>query len=159
VNILALDLGTDTGFAYGDSVPVVGTWKLATAKEIRSWGLARITRRADPRIYRLFLKLKQVVFTPDVVIFEDVQFQTYTYQTQLWASFRAAIWCAFPNTLIDCVPVQTLKRFATGSGGANKEKMAEALYRLSPNWKFANLTDDAVDAIWLWRWAKQHIKI
>ena len=160
MKVLALDLGTDTGFAYGDSrnpVPEVGHWTLASKKEITDWGKNRMARRSDPRIFRLHLQVQN--FAPDLVIFEDVQFQTYTYQTQLWASLRAAVWCAFPRTLFECVPVVTLKKFATGHGFADKEKMMNALLKLSPAFNRATLTDDEADAAWLWLWAKKHVSL
>ena len=159
--VLALDLGTDTGYALGESTqssPTLGHWTLATKKEITQWGQNRLSRRADPRIFRLFLHLQNISPSPDLVVFEDVQFQTYTFQTQLWSSLRAAIWCALPTTLTDCVPVATLKKFATGSGFADKEKMMNSLLRHSPSVNRATLTDDEADAAWLWHWAVKHHK-
>ena len=162
MKILALDLGTDTGYAYGDTAqktPTLGHWNLATAKEVTAWGKTRLTRRSDPRIHRLHERLQHWTAAPnipDLVIFEDVQFQTYTFQVQLWSSFRAAVWLTFPNTLIDCVPVATLKKFATGSGFAKKENMMAALLKLSPSVNGATLTDDEADAAWLWHWAAKH---
>lgn len=160
MNILALDLGTTTGYAYGDSKansPSFGHWRLGTAKEIKDWGQTRLTRRSDPRVFRLFLKAQNISPLPDLIVFEDVQFQTFTYQTQLWASFRAAIWCAFPTTVIDCVPVGTLKMFATGNGRADKKQMIDALLKLSGQKTYSNITHDEADAVWLWYWAKKHI--
>jgi len=160
-SILALDLGTDTGYAFGseDSNLEVGTWKLGTAKEIAEWGMTRLRRRCDPRVPRLFQKLKSQ-FSPDIFIFEDVEFQSSTYQTQLWSSLRGAVWCAFEVSnalIIECVPVGTLKKFATGSGNATKPMMESSLFRLYPEWKSAKLSDDAIDALWLWKWAQIHL--
>lgn len=93
----------------------------------------------------------------DLVVFEDVQFQSSTMQTQLWASWRTAVWLAFPKTLIDCVPVGTLKKFATSNGGATKEQMSAALKRQHPGRWNANLDDNTIDAIWLWLWAQKNL--
>lgn len=160
MNILALDLGTDTGYAYGntsDPRPQVGHWTLATPEEITRWGKTRITRREDPRISRLFDLLGS--FRPTLVVFEDVQFQTFTKQTQLWSSLRAAVWLAFRDKVIDCVDVSTLKKFATGHGFADKVQMIDALLKLSPGIGGATLTHDEADAAWLWYWAKKHINL
>lgn len=158
--ILTLDLGTDTGYALGYNRESLGAgaWKLGTVKEITHWGKSRLSRRCDPRVTRLFNATYSM--TPGLVVFEDVQFASSTYQVQLWASLRAAIWCRFgsdPNVIIECVPTGTLKKFATGHGGATKEMMEASLFRQHPKWKSAKLSDDAIDALWLWYWAEQHL--
>lgn len=164
-SILALDLGTHTGYALSSASRgfVVGTWALACPKQITLWGKTRMTRRCDPRVSLFHSTLRSLKASSDLeqVVFEDVQFSSSTYQTQLWASFRATIWCVFgsePGVLIECVPTGTLKKFATGHGGATKEMMESALFRSHPEWKSANLSDDAIDALWLWYWADRHLK-
>lgn len=157
---LALDLGTDTGYAVDDGFGKlsVGAWKLGSARAITEWGKTRMTRRCDPRVLLLYRSLCRMF--PEIVIFEDVQFASSTYQVQLWSSLRAAIWCAYgarSNVTIECVPTGTLKKFATGDGRATKEMMAAALYRLWPERKSDNLSDDAIDALWLWHWAAKHL--
>ncbi len=160
MKILALDLGTSAGYAHNLFDPEeveAGAWQLATPKEVAAWGKNRLTRRRDPRIERLHNLLSKLP-RPDVICYEDVQFSSYTKQVQLWSSFRAAVWLAFPaDTFIECVPVGTLKKFATGSGSADKDAMAAALYRHQPELKKAGLNDDAVDAVWLFNWAVQNL--
>jgi Holliday junction resolvasome RuvABC endonuclease subunit len=161
-NILALDLGTDTGWAMNcGSILQAGTWNLASPAEIKQWGLDRMRRRRDPRVTRFFDTLRKVEADchVDIVVFEDVQFSTYTAQTQLWSSFRSAVWLAFREPIIiECVPVGTLKQFATGSFRATKEMMQRSLFRFAPRWKSATLlNDDAVDALWLWYWAESRL--
>lgn len=161
MNILALDLGTHTGYCHTSPVAggvVAGTWDLANKKEIAAWNKNRLIRRRDPRISRFAEKLAVVDPRPDVVVFEDVQFQTYTYQTQLWASFRAAVWLSFPApVIVDCVPVQTLKQFATGWGGADKEKMMLALRKKYPEWAGVEMDDNEADAIWIYKWTEHNL--
>jgi Holliday junction resolvasome RuvABC endonuclease subunit len=160
-SILALDLGTKTGYAWTNPFGLLspGTWTLGTNAEIKTWGLNRMRRRLDPRITRLFDAIDPLCF--DIVIFEDVQFSSTTLQTQLWASLRAAVWLAAakrsPVPVVECVNTSTLKKFATGHGGATKEMMAASLFRLYPNFKSANLDDNAIDALWLHRWAEKHL--
>lgn len=157
MNILALDLGTTTGIASnrGDTF-WAGSKRWATPDEIKINRKFRQDRRQDPRLVKFFNFL-QAYHDLDCVIFEDVQFQSSTMQTQLWSSFRTAVWLAFPKTLIDCVPVGTLKKFATGNGGATKEQMENALKRQHPTRWTAALDDNAIDAIWLWLWAQKNL--
>lgn len=160
MRILALDLGTNCGVAHNlNGKLVVFTKTFATDREVTQWGKQRLTRRQDPRVVR-FRDFLSDIPAPDVVVFEDVEFQTYTKQTQLWSSFRTAVWLVFKQpTLIECVPVSTLKKFATGHGGATKEMMESALRRQHPeilNQKQA-LDDNGVDAAWLWFWANRSL--
>lgn len=165
MNIIALDLGTKCGFAYGEAgnEPQSGTWTLATPKEIREWGKTRVTRRCDPRPQRLYDRLHDLCdeysFVPHALVFEDVEFQTYTLQCQLWSSLRTAAWFFSHNIVqhIDCVPVSTLKKYATGSGGADKEQMKKALLSLTPSWVSVNMDDNQIDALWIFRWASDKL--
>lgn len=160
-NILALDYGTKTGYCYGSDVitPVAGTWKLAGTKEVTAWHKARLNRTRDPRIARLQEHLRKFPLA-DLVVFEDVNFSSTTYQAHLWASFRTVAWLDYPNAVrFECVPVGTLKKFATGSGTATKEMMARTL-ALAPSASSFDLTgldDNAVDAIWIWLWARHNL--
>ena len=90
MNILALDLGTSTGFCHTIvDGHCAGTWVLATDKEVKQWHRDRTARRKDPRIARLYAKLLVVRPCPDVVVFEDVQFQSYA--TRISSDNRLAI--------------------------------------------------------------------
>lgn len=158
LKILALDLGTSTGYArnYGP-LNWAGTWHLATAAEVTKWGKERLTRRCDPRMSRLREHLTGCVVKPDLVVFEDVEFSTYTKQTQLWSSFRTVVWLTFDRrAALECVPVTTLKKFATGSGGADKAGMKRALFTQYPN-QYGGLDDNAIDALWILKWAEKNL--
>lgn len=158
MNVLALDLGTNTGYAINQGEEFFcGTWKLAAPKDIKEWGKKRLTRRCDPRVLQLAWHLQlQRTMGIDLVIFEDVLFCSTTYACQLWASLRAAVWLSgIPR--IDCVPVQTLKIFATGRGNATKQDMAKAA--LLSGKELPKLDDNGVDAFWLHQWAHAKIKI
>jgi Holliday junction resolvasome RuvABC endonuclease subunit len=159
VNLLALDLGRKTGWAYGTAPAVFnsGTEVLATVQEVKEWHATRLDRTRDPRVVRLWNFIREML--PDVIVFEDVEFSTYTGQTQMWAALRSAVWLAdvaayHTTQLIECVPVSTLKKFACGHGGATKDMMAAALRRQHPS-LFASrkLDDNEVDAIWIYQWA------
>lgn len=167
MNILALDIGTKTGWAFGDLENFTcGTEVLATAKEITAWREQRIDRRCDPRILRMAAFIRATPIA-DWIVFEDVEFSSFTKQTQLWASLRAAVWAAQKPVQFECVPVTTLKKFATSHGGADKAMMMGAVARYYPKrfkfdggklfdlWTKTYLTDDAADAIHLLRWGHQ----
>lgn len=161
MKILALDLGTKTGVAV--NWPTSGlrvtatTIRLARGGEISIWADLRKDRRCDPRVIRLESFLRALE-TPDLVVFEDVQFASYTKQAHLWASFRTVVWLVFAGrSIIECVPVTTLKRFATGTGEATKEQMVSALFKQCPRFRGLKIDDNAVDALWILRWAEQYL--
>lgn len=158
LKILALDLGTHTGFARNfGPMPWAGTWTLSQPKEVTAWGKQRLDRRCDPRIERLHRLLQDGLVKPDLVVFEDVEFSKYTLQTQLWSSFRTVVWLTFGSkSVLECVPVTTLKKFATGSGGADKLGMKRALDRQYPG-ASTGLDDNAIDAVWILKWAEKNL--
>jgi Holliday junction resolvasome RuvABC endonuclease subunit len=158
MKILALDLGTKTGIATnlgGEVSAYTKTW--ATGAEVTAWGKQRQTRRRDPRVVRFYEFLCSLE-RPDVVVFEDVEFSSYCKQTQMWSSLRTAVWLAFATQVtIECVPVTTLKKFATGSGNADKKGMEKHLFLQYPKWKNAKLDDNAIDALWIFYWAAHNL--
>jgi Holliday junction resolvasome RuvABC endonuclease subunit len=171
--VLALDLGTKTGWAVGrlenDSLLDCGTYRLATDTEIRLQAQQRGDRRLDVRCPRLysFLEKTYAVHAFDWVVFEDVQFQSSTQQMQLWATWRATVWLFASQHAIqtECVGVKNLKKHASGSGAADKAQMMAALARQDRRFSFVNgklsfvgnnnlLTDDTCDAVHLLKWAQ-----
>lgn len=174
MNLLSLDLGTKTGYAYSgrDGKMHWGTKTLATPKEITFSRKLRMDRRGDPRFFTFLNLLKKIHLQValDYILFEDVLFSSTTMQTQLWAGFRSAVWLMSDyGVQIDCVPVGTLKKSASGSGAATKEAMACALCRADSRFKLnfgdvvdtmtgENPDDNAVDAIHLYRWGLQHLR-
>jgi len=163
VNILALDLGSTTGIASGlisESRPSIVLARLwAAPKELRDMRKNRMDRRGDIRVTRFFSWLTTTHQTSkfDLVVFEDVQFSSSTAQTQLWASFRSCVWIAFPKSVVEAVPVGTLKKFSAGFGSADKAQMGAALKRCHLDAHALCADDNAVDACWLWYWAKHNL--
>lgn len=164
MKILSLDLATATGWAYGKNgeTPKVGTVHLAASKEITAWGKKRLTRRQDPRCARLYSHLvrlsEDALGLPDIIVFEDVEFMSYTQQCQLWSSLRATVWlfAHFQGVqLVDCLNVGSLKKFGTGFGNADKALMAKYLSRRHPEISQVGMDDNGVDAAWLWFWAAE----
>lgn len=158
VNTLAIDLGTTTGYAYniGENFSY-GHWLLASPREVRQWGLTRLSRRRDPRPQRLCDSILKLPIVPDLICFEDVAFASSTFQVQLWSALRTSLWmCLSDAVRFDCIAVQSLKKFAC-YGGAKKEAMREALAQKHPGIYNERMTDDEVDAAWIWLWAKQNL--
>lgn len=159
MKILALDIATRTGWATNCSGKIeVGTWVLATATEVKAWGKTRLVRRNDPRILRLIKLVAPFCDKVDCIIIEDLEFSSYRKQMQLWSSLRAAVWVACQECEIhyDAVNVKTLKKFATGSGNADKTMMIAAARRQRPDLIF---DADSADAYHILQWGINHIRL
>lgn len=169
MNIIALDLGVNTGVCWN---PVHGqvtsvAWQLATAKETKMIHMKRLDRTLDPRIVRFWALLEALIrpyglgaSSPyGLIIFEDVEFAKSLRQCQLWSSFRTVVWMTahLHSIACQCIPVGTLKKFATGNGHAEKPDMRKALENYATfKHRVNDMTDDEVDATFLWIWANQH---
>lgn len=179
ISILALDLGTTMGWATGggalDSLHDCGALLLGSAKEVAANRKARMDRRLDPRIPRLYrwLEMKYEAAAFDWIAFEDVEFATSRMQAQLWSSYRATVWlfASQRHIQVECCPVATLKKFGCGHGGATKDMMAAGLVRKDMRFLTVNgkvnfvghesnffLTDDGVDAVHLLKWAQSVLR-
>ena len=171
---LTLDLGTRTGWAIVE-VPIFpdvaailrsGTLLLATDEELQAQREAGKERTLDIRFVRLLSFIQRQVQEENLqrIVFEDVQFASTQMQAQLWAGLRAAIWAVAAERQLEvfCVPVGTLKVFATGTGNAKKPDMARALAEADPGIYLLTdetlttktnpphkLDDNEVDALWL----------
>ena len=165
VNTLALDLGTKTGWATYDNGTVDSdTELLATEKALTEARKLGAERTFDIRFRNLMCLVLSKIRQHKIrqIVFEDVIFLSSQSQAQLWASLRGAVWGAVmahelaeANSVgepvsIQCVPVGTLKLFATGKGNAQKEQMAESLKLVYPGLFTGRQPDDnEIDAIWL----------
>lgn len=170
MNGLALDLGTKTGFAATcGMVLATGTWELAKPALLKAEKTARMDRRLDIRIPTLYAHLYRFhsLRPLDWIFFEDVQFSSTTMQAQLWASLRSAVWIfAHERKInIECCPVGTLKKFATGYGGATKDQMMRAawhkyapqLNEFTRSHPEVQIDDNAIDALHLLAWGIQTV--
>lgn len=168
MSVLALDLGTKTGYAFTSGGRIdSGTWQLTTPAKGRSKDADYDDRDMDPRFAELWTKLSSVFNhcayrkSPLThIFFEDVEFLSYQKQAQLWGGFRAVV-MAFaslctPSLLTRGVAVGTLKKFATGSGAAKKEHMKMALQRQG-KWN-PKMDDNCVDAVHLLNFAIRELK-
>lgn len=177
MNILALDLAEKTGYAYAGhpSDPIIaGTWILGNKKANAYAKKLRMDRRLDPRVAALVMALESTRRSKSIdwIIYEDIPFASSQAWAHLWGSMRGAIWAfATLNGInVECLGVKELKKFATGSGSADKPAMMAALCREFPGrYRLEKelvkdlksgtyLDDNAVDALHLLTWAQTILK-
>ena len=184
MNFLALDLGTSPGAAW--DINGSETWDLDKGTDLTKSKEERMNRRCDPRATKLWDHLVDLhqCRPLDYVVFEDVNFGKSLAQVQLWSSFRGVVWAFAGHHFIpvECLETWKLKQFATGNPHASKCAMARALVTNNPDvytledvirmvkkvrTKFlvvrrksngTLLSDDEVDAIHLFTWAKNYIR-
>jgi hypothetical protein len=162
MSILALDLGAKTGWCFGSHPDrlTVKTIQLAKPSVIRKLG--KEMRNYDPRIVSLYEEIAFLREPISHIVFEDVQFATTTYQVQLWASLRGAVWIGkharinHQSLEIKGVPVGTIKKFATGNGAADKQAMRQSAEEKGLD--CSGLDDNAIDAWHLWCYSWKELK-
>jgi hypothetical protein len=146
VNILALDLGTNCGWAiYAGGSTESGT-QVFDVKRGESPGM---------RYYRFNTWLLEFVKSNlHVICFEQAHHRGGA-ATEVAAGFSTRVleFCARNRVEHFAVHSATLKKFATGHGNAKKPDMIAAAQKLKPG-----ITDDnEADAIWLLEYARREI--
>lgn len=145
MKILALDLGTKTGWAWHDG-------QLCNS----GTRINRATKKHHPghvyRVYEAWLDSLLDSFRPDVVYFEQVRRHLGTDAAHKYGGFHAilACQCAVRDIRLEGVPVQTIKKHATGKGNAGKGLMISAMSR--PD--FEPCDDNEADALALLEYAR-----
>lgn len=135
--ILALDLGTTTGYALYNGAMISGVWNLKPAKY--SGGGMR------------FLKFEEALdamhkATPiDRVYYEAVRRHIGTDAAHTYGGLMGTLqkWCEVNKIPYDGVPVGTIKKSWTGSGSASKEMMMQT----ARDHGFTPIDDNEADAI------------
>lgn len=140
--LLALDLGTTTGYCVGARAGALASG-VANFKPGRyDGGGMRFVR------FRRWLDELQETYPIDRIAFEEVRRHAATDAAHVYGGLMATLtaWAEDRKIPYEGVPVGTIKRAFTGKGNANKDAMvAEAVRR-----GFAPLTDDEADAIAIW---------
>jgi len=138
VKILALDLGTNTGFATGEAGHMIsGDWNLKPGRY--DGGGMRFVK------FRARLDEIRIACGTTHVFFEEVRRHRGTDAAHVYGGLLATLtaWCEEREIPYEGLPVGEIKREWTGSGNASKEAMiAEAERR-----GFAPKGDDEADAI------------
>ncbi len=140
-NILALDLGTTTGWATSiDGKLHWGHWSLKGGR-YEGGGMRYLRFRSQ--LVQTYKFLGRI----DVVYFEEVRRHLGTDAAHIYGGLLATLtaWCEEQHIAYQGIPVGTIKKHATGKGNANKMQMIIAA--VDRGW---NTNDDnEADALWL----------
>lgn len=145
-NILALDLGTTTGWAMrlADGSVVSGTMEFKPGRY--EGGGMRFLR------FRSWLDhLEFAAKTIDLLHFEEVRRHAGTDAAHIYGGFLAHLtaWCELKHIPYQGVPVGTIKRHATGKGNASKDMVIAAMKVRG----FNPEDDNEADALAILSWA------
>jgi Holliday junction resolvasome RuvABC endonuclease subunit len=135
---LSLDLGTATGFAWGTKGAVAsGTWDLRP-KKYEGAGVRYLKFRKS---LDEFHKSNPIT----LVTFEAVRRHLGTDAAHIYGGLMGTLeaWCEANGVPYFGVPVQTIKKYWTGKGNANKE----AMIRTAAMMGFEVHDDNEADAI------------
>ncbi len=139
MNILALDLGTTTGYAlYNDGPIVHGVWHFKNKTgEGAGMRLVRCRRQLDC-VAKRFPKI-------DLVAYELVRRHIGTQAAHVYGALQGVVmeWCETHGFPYEGVPVGTIKKFATEKGNASKADMIAAVNR----WGYKIDDDNQADAL------------
>ena len=146
--ILALDLGTTTGWALrgGDGHIISGSASFRPQRfegggmrflRFKTW-LAELNAHADGI---------------DALVFEEVRRHAGVDAAHAYGGFLATLtaWCEHHGIPYQGVPVGTIKKHATGKGNASKDEMMAAMRARG----YLPADDNEADALALLHWAIQ----
>ena len=145
-SILALDLGTETGWAVRDREDAVTSGSESFKPQRFEGGGMRYLR-----FKRWLTEIKQSCDGIEAVYFEEVRRHAGVDAAHAYGGFMAHLtaWCEHHQIPYQGVPVGTIKKHATGKGNASKDQMIGAV-RLRGH---APADDNEADAIALLHWA------
>lgn len=142
-NVLALDLGTNTGFAVGRPGAII-TGTQSFKNDRHSGGGMRFLR------FKRFLSELHAATPITEVVYEEVRRHLGTDAAHIYGGLQATLtaWCEeqTPKIPYEGVPVGTIKKYATGKGNADKKTMIAAVR----TWGYEPADDNEADAIALW---------
>lgn len=145
MNILALDPATKTGWAYGDATQPHKTWLSGW------WDLSvRPDESTGMRLKRLESKLREAhSWGLGLVVFEAGRNAKNARAVAVAGQLQGVIELFCTNQEIDYrgYSPSEIKRWATGKGNANKDRVANAAIHRWPDTKFECW--DQADALWL----------
>ena len=144
--ILALDLGTTTGWALRGSDGTITSGTTGFRPQRFEGGGMRFLR-----FKRWLSELKDMTGGIHALYFEEVRRHVSTDAAHAYGGFLATLtaWCEHPQIPYQGVPVGTIKKHATGKGNASKDDVLSAMRALG----HAPADDNEADALALLRWA------
>jgi Holliday junction resolvasome RuvABC endonuclease subunit len=146
-HILALDLGTITGWALSvGHCPITSGTVSFKPSRYEGGGLRYL------RFHGWLHQIRDLSRGIDRVYFEEVRRHSSTDAAHVYGGFLSHLssWCENHTIPYQGVPVGTIKKHVTGKGNANKEAVINAVKALGyhPN------DDNEADALSLLAWAK-----
>ena len=143
MRVLALDLGTRTGWAVTPSES--GVWRFPSIKGAHPGN----------RLLQFERTIRDYVRVSDLVVYEKVMGHGKggTAAAHLYGAFEGFLFatCAVDDTPVRSCHVGTLKKHATGNGRASKEEMIIAA---QDAFGMKVQDDNHADALWLLDWAR-----
>lgn len=119
MNILSLDLGTNTGYAYrlSSGSEMFGTWSFKPGR-FDGGGIRFL------KFQRQLVQIHELLGL-EMVVFEEVRRHSSTDAAHCFGGLMAHLtsFCEERGIPYQGIPVGTIKKFWTGSGNAPKEKM------------------------------------
>ena len=150
--ILALDLGTTTGWALRGSDGHITSGSESFRPQRFEGGGMRFLR-----FRRWLTEIKQSCDRIDCLHFEEVRRHVSTDAAHVYGGFLATLtaWCEHHQIPYQGVPVGTIKKHATGKGNASKEDVIAAVQARGHD----PVDDNEADALALLLWAiEQHAR-
>lgn len=122
--ILALDLGTTTGWALRDRTGHITSGTVCFRPQRFEGGGMRFLR-----FKRWLAELKQCAEGIDLVVFEEVRRHAGVDAAHAYGGFLASLtaWCEHHGIPYQGVPVGMIKKHATGKGNASKDEMLASI--------------------------------
>mgnify|MGYP005857152353 CR=1 FL=1 len=146
--VLALDLGTTTGWALRsrDGGITSGTMTFKPSR-FEGGGMRYL------RFHHWLGEIAWLAHGLERVVFEEVRAHASTDSSHVYGGFLATLtaWCEQRGVPYEGVPVGTIKRFATGRGNADKAAMIAAIRARG----FDPVDNNEADAIALLLWATE----
>lgn len=124
MTILALDLGTTTGWALRSVDAQITSGSQSFKPRRFEGGGMRYLR------FKAWLdEIKSMSGSIDAIYFEEVRRHAGVDAAHAYGGFLATLtaWCEHNKIAYQGVPVGTIKKHATGKGNANKEQMIDAI--------------------------------
>jgi Holliday junction resolvasome RuvABC endonuclease subunit len=145
--ILALDLGTTTGWALHQRDASISSGSQSFKPQRFEGGGMRYLR-----FKRWLTEIKQCADGIDLVAFEEVRNHAGVDAAHAYGGFMATLtaWCEHHQIPYQGVPVGTIKKHATGRGNASKAEMIAAMQARGHHPQ----DDNEADALALLHWAR-----
>ena len=139
MNILALDLGTTTGWAISNKGDITHGFISFKPQRFEGGGMRYL------RFQKWLGEINQLTGGIDLVYFEEVRRHLGVDASHAYGGFLAYLtgWCEEKNPKIPYlgIPVKAIKKHITGNGNSKKEVVIEAVKKLGFNPKDDNEAD------------------